>query len=90
MHVAIVHDVVGDTDAPDARDAIVQAEAVAQALTSLGHTVCRIACSLNLLAVAAELRNQQVELVFNLVESIDGQGRLIHLLPFYLDALPMP
>ncbi|MDZ7597717.1 MAG: D-alanine--D-alanine ligase [Desulfobacterales bacterium] len=90
MHVAIVHDSVSDADAPDARDAIVQAEAVAQALTSLGHTVCRIACSLNLLAVAAELRSQQVELVFNLVESIDGQGRLIHLLPFYLDALPMP
>jgi D-alanine-D-alanine ligase len=90
MHVAIVHDSVTDADAPDARDAIVQADAVARALRSLGHTVCRIACSLNLLAVTAELRSRQVELVFNLVESIDGQGRLIHLLPFCLDALPMP
>jgi D-alanine-D-alanine ligase len=90
MHVAIVHDAVGESDAPDARDAIVQADAVARALQSLGHTVSRLACSLNLLELTAELRSRQVDLVFNLVESIGGQGRLIHLLPFCLDALPMP
>ncbi|HSM74038.1 MAG TPA: D-alanine--D-alanine ligase, partial [Desulfobacterales bacterium] len=90
MHVAIVHDAVGESDAPDAQDVVVQADAVARALGALGHTVCRIACSLNLLALTAELRNRQVDLVFNLVESIGGQGRLIHLLPFCLDALPLP
>ena len=90
MHVAIVHDAVGESDAPDAQDVVVQADAVARALGDLGHTVCRIACSLNLLAVTAELRSRQVDLVFNLVESIGGQGRLIHLLPFCLDALPLP
>jgi D-alanine-D-alanine ligase len=90
MRVAIVHDAVGESDAPDARDAIVQADAVARALGELGHTVCRIACSLNLLAVTSELRSRRVDLVFNLVESIGGQGRLIHLLPFCLDALPLP
>ena len=90
MRVAIVHDAVGESDAPDARDAIVQADAVDRALGALGHTVCRIACSLNLLVVTSELRRRQVDLVFNLVESIGGQGRLIHLLPFCLDALPLP
>ena len=90
MRVAIVHDAVGESYAPDARDAIVQADAVARALGALGHTVCRIACSLNLLVVTSELRRRQVDLVFNLVESIGGQGRLIHLLPFCLDALPLP
>ncbi len=90
MRVAIVHDAVGESDAPDARDAIVQADAVDRALGALGHTVCRIACSLNLLAVTSELRSRQADLVFNLVESIGGRGRLIHLLPFCLDALPLP
>ncbi|MGD8541945.1 MAG: D-alanine--D-alanine ligase [Desulfobacteraceae bacterium] len=90
MRVAIIHDAVEDSDAPDAQDVLVQADAVARALGDLGHTVCRIACSLNLLAVTAELRSRQVDLVFNLVESIGGQGRLIHLLPFCLDALPLP
>ena len=90
MHVAIVHDTVSDADAPDARDVMTQAEAVAGALALLGHSSCRIACSLNLLSVDAELRRRQVDLVFNLVESIGGQGRLIHLLPFCLDAMGMP
>ncbi|MCB2148863.1 MAG: D-alanine--D-alanine ligase [Deltaproteobacteria bacterium] len=90
MHVAIVHDTVTDADAPDARDVFAQADAVAEALEKLGHSSCRISCSLNLLAVEAELRRRRVDLVFNLVESIGGQGRLIHLLPFCLDAMAMP
>ena len=90
MHVAIVHDTVTDADAPDARDVIAQADAVARALTMRGHSSCRISCSLNLLDVEAELRRRQVDLVFNLVESIGGQGRLIHLFPFCLDAMALP
>lgn len=90
MHVAIVHDTVSDADAPDARDVFAQADAVARALVKLGHSSCRISCSLNLLAVEAELRRRRVDLVFNLVESIGGQGRLIHLLPFSLDAMALP
>jgi D-alanine-D-alanine ligase len=90
MHLAIVHDTVSDADAPDARDVIAQADAVAQALVTLGHSSCRIPCTLNLSAVTEELRRRQVDLVFNLVESIGGQGRLIHLLPFCLDAVAIP
>jgi len=90
MHVAIVHDTVTDADAPDARDVIAQADAVARALEMRGHSSCRISCSLNLLDVEAELRRRQVDLVFNLVESIGGQGRLIHLFPFCLDAMALP
>lgn len=90
MHVAIVHDAVGDEDAPDARDVVVQADAVARALTVLGHTSCRVPCTLDLAALKADLRGHQTDLVFNLVESIGGHGRLIHLLPFCLDALSIP
>ena len=90
MQVAIVHDTVSDADAPDARDVRVQADAVAAALELLGHSTCRIDCTLNLEAVAAELRRQRADMVFNLVESIGGQGRLIHLLPFCLDAMAIP
>ena len=90
MQVAIVHDTVTDADAPDARDVIAQADAVAQALEMQGHSSCRISCSLNLLAVEEELRRRRVDLVFNLVESICGQGRLIHLFPSCLDAVALP
>ncbi len=90
MHIAIVHDAVGESDAPDAKDALVQADAVDGALQRLGHTVCRMECTLNLAALTSTLEERRVDLVFNLVESIGGQGRLIHLLPFCLDAVPLP
>ena len=90
MRIAIVHDVVDDADAPDARDALVQADAVARALSALGHTSCRVACSLDLAQAVEDLRRLRADLVFNLVESINGQGRLIHLLPFCLDAMALP
>ncbi|HSO20080.1 MAG TPA: D-alanine--D-alanine ligase, partial [Desulfosarcina sp.] len=90
MHVAIVHDTVGDADAPDARDVMVQADAVARGLSVLHHSSCRMACTLNLADLEVQLRRSRAALVFNLVESIGGQGRLIHLLPFCLDALAVP
>jgi D-alanine-D-alanine ligase len=90
MQIAIVHDTVTAADAPDARDVIAQADAVSRALEMHGHSSCRISCSLNLSAVEAELRRRRADLVFNLVESLGGQGRLIHLFPFCLDAMAQP
>ncbi|BBO84920.1 D-alanine--D-alanine ligase [Desulfosarcina ovata subsp. sediminis] len=90
MKVAIVHDTVVDSDSLDARDVLVQADAVAGALLRLGHDVSRISCSLDLAGIQQTLQDLKVDRVFNLVESIGGQGRLIHLLPFFLDALPLP
>ena len=90
MKIAILHDTVSATDAPDARDVMVQADAVAQALKALGHRVFRMACTLNLAALEATLRRGKIDGVFNLVESINGQGRLIHLPLFCLDAMGLP
>jgi D-alanine-D-alanine ligase len=72
MKIAILHDTVTATDAPDAQDVMAQAAAVARALRSLGHTVSRLACTLNLAAIQATLRRGQIDGVFNLVESING------------------
>ncbi|MFH1983176.1 MAG: D-alanine--D-alanine ligase [Pseudomonadota bacterium] len=90
MRIAIVHDRVSADDAPDARDVLEQAAAVAGALTALGHDVARFACTLDLEALRGELLDWQPHTVFNLVESIGGQGRLIHLPLFMLDAAGLP
>ena len=37
MRVAILHDSVSDADGPDARDVLVQARAVAEALAKIGR-----------------------------------------------------
>ena len=81
MQIALLHDSVSTADAPDAQDVLVQADAVTAALEQLGHRCSRYGCGLNLEAALQELHSRQAELVFNLVESLAGQGRLIHLLP---------
>ena len=90
MRVLILNDRVTAADGPDGRDVLDQAAAVTGALTTLGHTVDRLACDLDLAALATELRQRQPELVFNLVESLAGSGRLIHLIPACLETLGVP
>jgi len=90
VHIAIVHDTVGQKDAPDTKDVLAQADAVAEALRHIGHTHFRAEISLDMATLVRTLSNGGADLVFNLVESIGGKGRLIHLLPYCLDAVPLP
>ena len=87
MRVAILHDNVSEKDGPDARDVLVQARAVAEALEKLGHQTHSVPCTLNLDRMHSALLAFQTERVFNLVESLSGHGRLIYLVPACLEAL---
>ena len=90
MHIAVVHDLVGNRDAPDAVDVLAQAGAVEKALALLGHTAVRMSCDLDLSNLWCRLEESGAQMVMNLVESIEGKGRLIHLFPSLLDAMGMP
>jgi D-alanine-D-alanine ligase len=90
MVVALLYPAVTDSDSPDERDILVQAEAVGRALSALGHDPIDLPCSLDLSALRGELAQLKPQLVFNLVESLEGRGCLIHLVPFLLDALKVP
>ena len=93
MRVAIVHDVVDGPearDAPDVRDVLDQVAVVAEALHALGHVTWTLACGLDLARLRHELSRQRPDLVFNLVESLAGEGRLIGVVPGLLDALGIP
>lgn len=90
MKIAVIHNQVDSKDSPDTRDVLVQAEAVSQALTSLGHQALDLSCTLNLEAIHQELQGYSPDLIFNLVEDLGGHGRLIHLFPSLLDALGLP
>ncbi len=87
MKITVVHNRVSDNDAADARDVLQQVESVTEALALLGHEVSRTSCTLNLEAMRDRLGRERPDLVFNLVEDLDGHGRLIHLFPFLLEAL---
>jgi D-alanine-D-alanine ligase len=88
--VAIVlHDRVTDSARPDERDALVQAEEIGAALSGLGYEVRSESVGLDLAELKAVAAHAPA-LVFNLVESLEGEGRLIHLAPAVLEALGVP
>ncbi len=90
MNVAIVHDEIGPRPRGDELDTLVQADAVADALQQLGHSTVRVPFSLDLGAAARRFERDRPELLFNLVESVAGRGRLIHLAPALFEALGLP
>ncbi|MCB2183495.1 MAG: D-alanine--D-alanine ligase [Desulfobulbaceae bacterium] len=87
MKIIIVHNQVSSQDSADARDVLFQVEAVSGAMNNLGHQVETLACTLDLENMGRTLTEKRPDYVFNLVEDIAGQGRLIHLFPFLLDSL---
>ncbi len=90
MRIVILHDIVGKESSPDQADALQQAGSVSEALVSLGHETVPIACGLNLASLRRDLLRLSPDLVFNLVESLDGRGRMIHAVPFLLDSRGIP
>ena len=78
-------------DAPAAdRDTLLQADAVAEALATLGWQVERLALTLDLEAAAGRLRALAPAFAFNLVEAVAGRDSLLPLGPMLLDALGIP
>lgn len=71
----IVHGAL-DASRPDERDTLQQVDEIAGALQRLGHQVEIVALGLDLSPLARVPRSA---LVFNMVEAIGGDGRLLHL-----------
>lgn len=88
--IAIVYGRVDASAPADEKDVLVQVDAVRAALQKLGHSTIDIPVSLDLGVTAAVLKAAAPVIVFNLAETIDGKGSLIHLTPSLLDALGIP
>lgn len=86
MMVAVVHHQVRPGAPADEQDVVMQADSVRWALGRLGHQVSVSQCGLDLEEVRRKLHLLKPDVVFNLVESLAGTGRLIHLFPALLDA----
>ncbi|MBT8340440.1 MAG: D-alanine--D-alanine ligase [Desulfatitalea sp.] len=90
MKLLIAHNTVSEDSHPDDRDVLIQAGAVQGALERLGHSVGRLPCDLDLKESRCRLISDRPDLVFNLVESLAGTGRLIAFFPALLDAMGQP
>ncbi|MBZ4659419.1 MAG: hypothetical protein JG766_1342 [Desulfacinum sp.] len=90
MRAVVLHSAVDPNAPPDEQDVLVQARFVASALAKLGWEAHILPLDLNLEAQRDRLLAADPDVVFNLVETAAGTGRLIHLAPAFLDALGLP
>jgi D-alanine-D-alanine ligase len=85
--VAVVYGAVAADAAPDEQDVLVEVDTVQQALAGLGFAPVAVPLTLDLEAVRQRLLHLRPAFVFNLVESVEGLGRLIHLAPALYESL---
>lgn len=88
--VAVVYGAVAAGAAPDEQDVLLEVETVQQALAALGFAPVAVPLTLDLEAVRQRLLHLRPAFVFNLVESVEGLGRLIHLAPALYESLGLP
>lgn len=83
---AIIHGSIPPDAPPDERDTLVQVEEVGAALRRLGYRVTCVPLGLDLGRLRS-LRALAPAVVVNLVEALQGEGRLIHLAAEVLDTM---
>ncbi len=88
--IVVLHEAFSANARSDEVDALVQVEEVSKALRSLGWQVERLATNLDLEVTSDALRRSDATCVFNLVESLAGNGQLISLVPAVLKTLGLP
>jgi D-alanine-D-alanine ligase len=86
----IVHDVHAAQGPPDQSDTLVEARAIAAALRELGFEAEIVPTGLDLASLERRLAELSPAVVVNLVESLEGRGRLLHLVPSLLESLGLP
>ena len=87
MKAVVLHGEVLGEAGRDEQDVLVQVGVVSRALSELGYDPVTVPLSLNLAEMVERLLAIRPAFVFNLVESITGQGRLIYLAPAIMDFL---
>lgn len=90
MKITIVHQEVPHGAATDELDVLEQAAAIREALVSCGHAVTVMPCNADLGNLRRKLTLQAPDCIFNLVETLENSGRLIHLAPAVWEAAGIP
>lgn len=88
--VVILHNQVNADSPKDELDVLVQADEVFKSLSELGYQPVTVPFSLDFNKNIHAIKKIDPLFVFNLVESVEGNGQLIHLAPALLDHLGRP
>jgi D-alanine-D-alanine ligase len=85
--VVILHNLITKNSAEDEWDNIIQAKEIETVLKELGFNVLLFPFSFDINAIRDNLKQIEPLFVFNLVESIEGDGRFIYMVPSLLEHL---
>jgi D-alanine-D-alanine ligase len=90
MRILVLHSDVPPDAPPEDQDTLAAAGAVAKALISRGYQAPTAAFFPDLEKLRAEIAGHAADVVFNLVEGIEGKGRLAYVAPLLLDEIGVP
>ena len=90
MRILVLHSDVPPDAPPEDQDTIIAARAVSEALVSRGHMAPLAAFVPELERLGALVARHAPDVVFNLVEGVDGKGLLAYRAPEMLDRLGVP
>ena len=88
--LAILHDAHAALGPPDQSDTLLEAQAIAAAVRELGYAPTIVPVGLDLAAFERTLTALAPAVAFNLVESLEGRGRLVDVVPALLESLGVP
>ena len=88
--IVIVHDVHAERGPPDQSDTLREVGAIASALRAKGFEPAAVSVGLDLARLEQTLAEIEPYAVFNLVESLEGRGRLLALAPALVETLGWP
>ncbi|MCE5212010.1 MAG: ATP-grasp domain-containing protein [Deltaproteobacteria bacterium] len=88
--IVILHSDIAPDAGQDELDCLQQAESIAEAMRTLPYEPVLLPFELNLNHTITMLQSLKPTAVFNIVETLDSRGCLIHFAPALLDALQIP
>jgi len=90
LKVLIIYNLPSNNKNPDDLDVLVQLDAVSKSLKELGHEVYKLGITLDLETFENKLLSLKPDLVFNLVEAINGVEKYMHFVPSILEFHRIP
>jgi D-alanine-D-alanine ligase len=88
--IFLLHDAHAEAGRIDSSDTLQEARAIAAVLGTLGYATTTLPVGLDVGALQRALEKIEPYAVFNLVESLEGRGQLVHVVPALLEALGLP
>jgi D-alanine-D-alanine ligase len=88
--VVVLRDPVYTNSPLDELDVLVQAQGVSEALISLGYDVKILPFPLKIVPFRRAIEKLNPVCIFNLVETVEGDGRIIHIAPALFDHMGVP